>query len=68
MSDRNAEMPMPPEVQAIMANPPHFALGMIQEFTVTPAGTEVGPLPEAASDQMAPDEGSAPEDEEAASE
>jgi hypothetical protein len=59
---------MPPEVQAIMANPPHFTLGMIQEFTVTPAGTEVGPLPEAASDEMAPDEGSAPEDEEAASE
>jgi plastocyanin len=66
---------MPPEVQAIMANPPHFALGMIQEFTVTPAGTEVGPLPEAASDEIAPDEesgaegeGSAPEDEEAASE
>jgi plastocyanin len=59
---------MPPEVQAIMANPPHFALGMIQEFTVTPAGTEVGPLPEPASDETAPDEGSAPEDEEAASE
>jgi plastocyanin len=59
---------MSPEVQAIMANPPHFALGMIQEFTVTPAGTEVGPLPEAASDEMAPDEESAPEDEDAASE
>jgi plastocyanin len=58
---------LPPEVQAIMANPPHFALGMIQEFTVTPAGTEVGPLPEAASHEMAP-EGSAPADEEAASE
>ena len=65
--DTNPE-DLPPEVQAIMANPPHFALGMIQEFTVTPAGTEVGPLPEAASDEMAPDEGSAPEDEEAASE
>jgi plastocyanin len=59
---------LPPEVQAIMANPPHFALGMIQEFTVTPAGTDVGPLPGAASDEMAPDEESAPEDEEAASE
>ena len=37
---------MPPEVQAIMANPPHFTLGMIQEFTVTAPGTEPGPLPE----------------------
>ena len=37
---------MPPEVQAIMANPPHMALGMIQEFVVTAEGTEVGPLPE----------------------
>jgi plastocyanin len=66
--DANPE-DMPPEVQAIMANPPHLALGMIQEFTVTPAGTEVGPLPEAASDGMAPeDEEAAPEDEESASE
>ncbi|MEX1296538.1 MAG: hypothetical protein AB1Z67_10235 [Candidatus Limnocylindrales bacterium] len=65
--DANPE-DMPPEIQALMANPPHLALGMIQEFTVTPAGTEVGPLPEPASDEMAPDEGSAPEDEEAASE
>lgn len=30
---------------ALMAAPPHFALGMVQTFTVTPAGTEVGPLP-----------------------
>ena len=59
---------MSPEAQAIMANPPHFALGMIQEFTGTPAGTEVGPLPEPMADEMAPDEESAPEDEEAASE
>ena len=65
--DTNPE-DLPPEIQALMANPPHLALGMIQEFTVTPAGTEVGPLPEAASDEMAPDESSAPEDEEAASE
>lgn len=27
--------------------PPHFTLGMIQTFTVTPAGTQVGPLPSA---------------------
>ena len=47
---------MPPEVQAIMANPPHVELGMIQEFTVTPAGTEIGPLPEAVADEMAPEE------------
>lgn len=64
--DTNPE-DLPPEVQALMANPPHFALGMIQEFTVTPAGTEVGPLPDAAPDETAPEEGSAPE-EEAASE
>lgn len=43
----------PPEVQALMANPPHLALGMIQEFTVTAAGTEIGPLPEAAPDEAA---------------
>jgi plastocyanin len=65
--DANPE-DMSPEVQALMANPPHFALGMIQAFTVTPAGTEVGPLPEPTADEMAPDEGSAPEDQEAASE
>jgi len=59
--DANPE-DLAPEIQALMANPPHLALGMIQEFTVTPAGTEVGPLPEAADDEMAP------EDEEAASE
>ena len=58
--DANPE-DMPPELQAIMANPPHLALGMIQEFTVTPAGTEVGPLPEAADDEMAPDEEAASE-------
>ena len=38
-----------PEVQAfieeVMANPPHMAQGMIQEFVVTAEGTEVGPLP-----------------------
>ena len=65
--DANPE-DMSPELQALMANPPHLALGMIQEFTVTPAGTEVGPLPEPMTDEMAPEEGSAPEDEEAASE
>lgn len=32
---------------ALMAAPPHVALGMMQTFTVTPAGTEVGPLPSA---------------------
>jgi plastocyanin len=37
---------LPEEVQAIMMNPPHLAAGMIQEFTVTAAGTEPGPLPE----------------------
>jgi hypothetical protein len=65
--DANPE-DLPPEIQALMANPPHLALGMIQEFTVTPTGTEVGPLPEAASSEMAPGEGSAAGHEEAASE
>jgi plastocyanin len=65
--DTNPE-DLSPEIQALMANPPHLALGMIQEFTVTPAGTEAGPLPEPVADEMAPDEGLAPEDEEAASE
>jgi hypothetical protein len=37
---------LPPEIQAIMGNPPHLAFGMVQEFTVTAEGTEVGPLPE----------------------
>jgi hypothetical protein len=32
---------------SIPSGPPHVALGMIQTFTVTPAGTEVGPLPSA---------------------
>jgi len=51
---------LPPEVQELMANPPHLAAGMIQEFTVTAAGTEVGELP--AANEMAA------QDEEAASE
>lgn len=56
---------LPPELQALMANPPHLALGMVQEFTVTPAGTEVGPMPGAVSDEMEADMGSVPEDEQA---
>ena len=40
---------MPQAVQEfldeVMANPPHMAQGMIQEFVVTEAGTETGPLP-----------------------
>ena len=53
---------LPPEVQEVMANPPHLAAGMVQEFTVTAEGTEVGPLPEAAADGTAPeDEGASPE-------
>lgn len=30
---------------AIPSGPPHFALGMVQTFTATAAGTEPGPLP-----------------------
>ena len=44
------ELPTDPAASldpALMAAPPHFALGMVQTFTVTPAGTEVGPLPSA---------------------
>jgi plastocyanin len=48
---------MPPEAQEFFAslesNPPHMALGMIQEFTVTEAGTEVGPLPSQAAEETA---------------
>lgn len=51
---------LPPEVQELMASPPHLAAGMIQEFTVTAAGTEVGELPD--MNEMAA------QDEEAASE
>jgi len=72
--DTNPE-DLSPELQALMANPPHMALGMVQEFTVTAEGTEVGPMPEAAADEMVPedeemaaDEEEAPGDEEATSE
>jgi plastocyanin len=44
------ELPSDPNASldpAFAAAPPHFALGMVQAFTVTPAGTEVGPLPSA---------------------
>ena len=51
---------LPPEVQELMANPPHLAAGMIQEFTVTAAGTEVGELP-AANEMAAQDEQAASE-------
>lgn len=43
-------LPTDPEASldpALASAPPHFALGMVQTFTVTPAGTEVGPLPSA---------------------
>jgi hypothetical protein len=59
---------LPPEAQELMANPPHLAAGMLQEFVVTAEGTEAGELPEAEADEMAPEEESATEDEEAASE
>jgi hypothetical protein len=58
----------PAEAQAILANPPHLAAGMIQEFVVTAEGTEAGELPEAEVDEMAPEGESATEDEETASE
>ena len=58
----------PAEAQAILANPPHLAAGMIQEFVVTAEGTEVGPLPGGDTEEEAAEEESAPEEEEAASE
>ncbi len=57
---------LPPEVQELLteieSNPPHMALGMVQEFTVGEAGSDVGPMPETASDDTASqDEGSSSE-------
>jgi plastocyanin len=43
---------LPAEVQAIMANPPHLAAGMLQEFTVTEAGSELGPLPQETTEEV----------------
>ena len=55
---------LPPEAQELFAslqsNPPHMALGMIQEFTVTEAGTEVGPLPSQAAEDTAADAEASP--------
>jgi len=47
---------LPEDVQAILSGAPHFTLGMLQEFTVTAAGTEPGPLPEPADEDMADEE------------
>jgi hypothetical protein len=44
---------LPEDIQAIMANPPHFMLGMVQEFTVTAAGSTPGPLPAAPAEPAA---------------
>lgn len=44
------ELPTDPAASldpALASAPPHFMLGMIQTFTVTAAGTEVGPMPSA---------------------
>jgi hypothetical protein len=56
---------LPGDIQAILANPPHLALGMVQEFMVTAAGSTPGPLPAAppAGDPAA----SAPAEEDAVS-
>lgn len=37
-----AQIELPKELQALMGNPPHVALGMVGEFTVTAAGTTLG--------------------------
>lgn len=51
---------VPEELKAILANPPHLALGMIQEFTVTAPDSTPGPLPAAPAGSAAPAESFAP--------
>jgi len=50
LSTLGPESSIPPEAQeyfaSIEGNPPHVALGMVQEFTVTTAGSSPGALPE----------------------
>ncbi len=63
--DPNADASdLPPEAQELFAslesNPPHMALGMIQEFWVTEVGTEVGPLPSQAAEDAAADAEASP--------
>lgn len=42
------ELPSPSaDPSSIPSGPPHMALGMVQTFTATAAGSEVGPLPSA---------------------
>ncbi len=42
------ELPSPSaDPSSIPSGPPHLALGMMQTFTVTAAGTDVGPMPSA---------------------
>jgi hypothetical protein len=41
-----APVDWPPEAQAILENPTHATLGMVQEFAVTPAPSEPGEVPE----------------------
>jgi plastocyanin len=64
---------LPPEAQALFeslqVNPTHMELGMLQEFTVTEQGTEVGPLPESSGEVSEPADGEAtPEADESSSE
>ena len=59
--DENTDMStLPPEVQELLAelesSPTHNELGMVQEFMVTEAGTEVGPLPEADTEETEAEE------------
>jgi hypothetical protein len=51
MPDFSAEAPPSADAAAASAapqGPPHFLLGMVQEFTVTAAGSEIGPVPSGA--------------------
>ena len=51
MPDFSAQAPPPsgaPAASAAPQGPPHFLLGMKQEFTVTAAGSAIGPIPSGA--------------------
>jgi hypothetical protein len=62
VTENMAPMDWPPAAQAILDNPTHAALGMVQEFTVTAVDSEPGEVP--GSDAVEP----AQEDESRATE
>ena len=59
MPDFSAEAPPssdPAAASAAPQGPPHFLLGMKQEFTVAAAGSEIGPIPSAPAPHEMPAE------------